>query len=148
VTTTATQVLRPSSPAHVAASPSASYRIFYDAHCRLCARSRRSLERLRPSAPLAFVDVQDAQAMQPFPMVDRRASLGQMFVLDPAGRLAGGYDALLLLAPAVPLLRPFRRVLAWRPVCFIGHKVYRWVARNRYRLGGSAPCDGDACRVH
>lgn len=126
----------------------ARYHVFYDARCRLCARSRRSLERLRPSAELVFVDVRDARAMASFPMVDRAAGLGQMFVLDPSGRLAGGYDGFLSLVPTIPLLRPLRRVLAWRPVRYLGHRTYRWIARNRYRLGGALSCESGACRIN
>jgi predicted DCC family thiol-disulfide oxidoreductase YuxK len=70
-----------------------------------------------------------------------------MFVLDPAGRLAGGYEAFLSLVPTIPLLRPLRRVLALRPVRFLGHRVYRWVAHNRYRLGGRVQCENGACRI-
>ena len=125
------------------------YHVFYDANCRVCARSRRMVERLRPTSELTFVNVQDPVAMDSFPMVDRQAGLGQMFVLDPSGNLAGGYDGFLSLVPALPLLRPWRRVLAWRPVRAAGRRVYAWVARNRYRLGGrvACDCDGGACRV-
>ena len=123
------------------------YTVFYDANCRLCARSRRTLERMRPRADLVFVDVRDDRSMGAFPMVDRSAALGQMFVLDPSGRLAGGYDGFVSLAPTVPWLRPLERVLRWRSVRTIGWSVYRWVARNRYRLGGSLSCESGACRV-
>jgi predicted DCC family thiol-disulfide oxidoreductase YuxK len=123
------------------------YTVFYDANCRLCVRSRRALERLRPRAELVFVDVQDDAAMRAFPAVDRAASLGQMFVLDPRGRLAGGYDGFLSLVPTIPILRPLRRALRWGPVRFAGWKLYRFVARNRYRLGGAVSCEGGACAV-
>jgi predicted DCC family thiol-disulfide oxidoreductase YuxK len=123
------------------------YYVFYDANCRICARSRRAIERLKPSAELAFVDVRDPAAMAPFPMVDRQAGLRQMFVLDPVGRLAGGYDGFVSLVPALRLLRPLRHVLGWRPVRAVGRRVYRWVARNRYRLGGAVSCENGACRI-
>ena len=123
------------------------YTVFYDANCRLCAASRRRLERLRPRARVTFVDVRDDAAMRDFPMVDRAAGLRQMFVLDPAGQLAGGYDAFLSLAPTVPLLRPLRHVLRLAPLRAVGWRVYRWVARNRYRLGGAVSCEDGACRV-
>ena len=123
------------------------YTIFYDANCRLCVRSRRTLERLRPRAELLFIDLQNDAAMSRYPMVDRQASLGQMFVLDDAGELSGGYDAFLALVPSVPSLRPLRRVLQSQPVRAIGWTVSRWVARNRYRLGGSVSCADGACRV-
>ena len=128
-------------PAH------ARYTVFYDADCRICARSRRAIERLRPSSELVFVNVQDPSAMSAYPMVDRAASLGQMFVLDPSGSLSAGYDGFVSLVPALPALRPLRRLLEWTPVRAVGRRVYRWVARNRYRLGGSVSCENGACRL-
>src|SRR2546428_1202423 len=100
----------------IAAAPHSPprYYVFYDAQCQLCVRSRRTVERLRPSDAVVFVDVQDQAAMRRFPMVDRNAGLGQMFVLDPKGNLAGGYDGLLSLLPALRLLRPLRPLLRWR----------------------------------
>jgi predicted DCC family thiol-disulfide oxidoreductase YuxK len=94
-----------------------------------------------------FIDVQDAEAMNRFPMVDRVAGLRQMFVLDPAGSLAGGYDGFVSLVPTLRLLRPFRFALRWRPVRAAGRRVYAWVARNRYRLGGRVSCADGACRI-
>jgi predicted DCC family thiol-disulfide oxidoreductase YuxK len=125
----------------------AGYFVFYDAQCRICAASRRSIERLRPTADVHFVDVQDPAAMAAFPRVDREAGLRQMFVLDPTGELAGGYDGFVLLLPALRWLRPLRHVLRLRPVRAAGRRVYQWVARNRYRLGGRVSCDGGACRL-
>lgn len=123
------------------------YFVFYDAHCRICARSQRTIERLRPSAELTFVNVQDAETMRAFPMVDREAGLGQMFVMDPAGRLAVGFDGFLSLVPTLRVLRPLRHVLRFPPVRALGRIAYRWVARNRYRLGGSVGCANGACRL-
>ena len=133
----------------IAAAPHSPprYYVFYDAQCRLCARSRRTVERLRPTADVVFVDVQDQAAMRRFPIVDRRAGFGQMFVLDPAGTVAGGYDALLSLLPTLRLLRPLRPLLRLRPVRALGRRVYAWVARHRYRLGGRVDCASGACRV-
>ena len=137
-------------PGRAPAAPTApppGYYVFYDAQCRLCARSRRTIERLRPAAGVTFVDVQDPVAMQRFPMVDRAAGLRQMFVLDPAGRLAGGYDAFLSLLPALRLLRQLGRVMRLPPVRAAGRRAYAWVARNRYRLGGRVSCANGACQL-
>lgn len=85
--------------------------------------------------------------MAPFPMVDREAGLRQMFVLDPCGNLAGGYDGFVSLLPALRLLRPLRVVLRLRPIRAAGRRAYAWIARNRYRLGGRATCENGACEV-
>jgi predicted DCC family thiol-disulfide oxidoreductase YuxK len=127
--------------------PAPGYFVFYDAQCRLCAGSRRTIERLRPTTDVTFVDVQDPVAMERFPMVDRAAGLRQMFVLDPAGRLAGGYDGFVALLPALRLLRPLRHVMRLPPVRAAGRRAYAWVARNRYRLGGRVSCEDGACRI-
>lgn len=123
------------------------YFVFYDGNCRICTRSRRMIQRLRTSADLVFVDAQDPAAMRPFPILGRDASLGQIHVLNPAGELAGGYDGLLALVPALPTFRPLHPLLRWRPVRALGAKVYRWIARNRYRIGGSVSCENGACRI-
>jgi hypothetical protein len=32
-------------------------------------------------------------------------------------------------------------MLLWRP-------LYRWIARNRYRVSGGQACDDEACGLH
>ena len=124
------------------------YFIFFDGNCRICTRSKQAIERIAPSsADLRFVDIQQPSTLSRFPMVDPAAAQGQMFVLDPRGDLRGGYDGIVSLLPAMPVLRWLAPVLGLGPVRTLGRRVYAWVARNRYRLGGSVSCASDACRV-
>jgi predicted DCC family thiol-disulfide oxidoreductase YuxK len=123
------------------------YYVFYDGACQLCTGGKATLQQLDPSADLVFVNIQDRAALARFPMVDPRAAQGQMFVLGPDGRLAGGFDAVLALLPTVPSLGALAPLLAWGPLRRLGWAVYRWVARNRYRLGGYTSCAGGACRL-
>ena len=125
----------------------ARYVIFYDGRCRFCTNSKQTVERLPSRAELDFVDIQDARLMSRYPMVDPRAAQGQMFVLSPDGSLTGGFDAIVSLLPALPGLRRLRPLLSSEPARKVGRRVYRWVARNRYRLGGMTPCAGGACRI-
>jgi predicted DCC family thiol-disulfide oxidoreductase YuxK len=124
------------------------YIVFYDGHCRLCRRGRQTIERLRPAADLRFVDVNDARALAAYPALAGADVLGQMYVLDPAGRLSGGYDALVALAPAMPLFAWMSPLLSLRPLRAVGRRLYRWVAANRYRLGGQRPCHAGACALN
>src|SRR6266550_5001629 len=107
---------------------SASYIVFYDGRCRLCERSRQILLGLDSSNALQFIDINDDRAMHLYPMVDPKAAQGQIHVLDPDGRLSGGYDALVELAPALPSLRPLAPLLKWKPVRALGRHVYQWIA--------------------
>jgi predicted DCC family thiol-disulfide oxidoreductase YuxK len=121
------------------------YLVFYDARCRICRRGRQTVERLRPTAAVRFVDSNDAREMARHPEVDAR---GQMYVLDPAGRLSGGYDAMVALAPILPAFAWLGGLLGIGPVRALGRWAYRWLAANRYRLGGQAPCHAGACEIH
>jgi predicted DCC family thiol-disulfide oxidoreductase YuxK len=120
------------------------YLVFYDGQCRICRRGRQMIERFRPSAPVRFVDSNDANEMARHPQMNAR---GQMYVLEPAGRLSGGYDALAALAPILPALGWMSAVFRLPPIRAIGRRAYAWLAANRYRLGGQAPCHDGACEL-
>jgi predicted DCC family thiol-disulfide oxidoreductase YuxK len=120
------------------------YLIFYDARCRVCRRGRQLIERLRPRSPVRFVDSNDAGEMARYPQMNAR---GQMYVLDPSGHLSGGYDALAALAPIMPALEWMSGFFTLGPIKSLGHRAYKWLAANRYRFGGEAPCHDGSCRV-
>lgn len=126
----------------------AEYVIFYDDACDICRRSRQAVERMRPTAAIRFIDSNDVRAVGEFPQMANADRQGQMYVLDPAGRLSGGYDAMVSLAGALPLVAWLTPVLRLGPVRAVGRRVYRWVASNRYRLGGQTPCHAGACAVN
>ena len=126
----------------------APYFIFYDGHCRICTRSKRVIERMAPpSADLRFVDIKDAAALAPFPMVDPAATRAQIFVLAPGGQLRGGYDGLVSLMPALGNWGWLESLARSRPVAAVGRLIYRWIAANRYRIGGGVSCEDGACRL-
>jgi predicted DCC family thiol-disulfide oxidoreductase YuxK len=121
------------------------YIVFYDGQCRICRRARRTLERFGPTAPLRFVDVNDGTELARFPEMAGADVRGQMYVREPGGAISGGFDAIVALAPVLPAVAWLSPVLRLRPVRAVGRRAYRWVADNRYRLGGQAPCHGGAC---
>lgn len=124
------------------------YIVFYDGQCRICRRGRQTIERLRPSAEVRFVDSNDAGAMAAYPEMAGADVAGQMYVRDPAGQIAGGYDALVALVPALSGIAWAARILGSRALRAVGRPAYRWLAANRYRLGGRRAChDGGACAL-
>jgi predicted DCC family thiol-disulfide oxidoreductase YuxK len=126
----------------------ASYLIFYDGLCQICRRGCQAVERLRPTAPVRFIDVNDTAQMARFPQIPAADARGQMYVLEPGGRVTGGYDALVSLSPILPAFAWLTPLLALAPVRAIGRRAYRWVADNRYLLGGQAPCHAGACGLN
>jgi predicted DCC family thiol-disulfide oxidoreductase YuxK len=126
----------------------APYLIFYDGLCRICRRGCKVVERLGPTAAVRFIDVNDAAQMAPYREMASVNERGQMYVVDPAGRIAGGYDALVALTPILPAFAWLSGVLGARPVRAIGRRAYRWLADNRYRLGGESSCHAASCGLH
>jgi predicted DCC family thiol-disulfide oxidoreductase YuxK len=129
----------------MAATP---YLVFYDGLCRICRRGRQVIERLGPRAPVRFIDVNDPAQMAPYREMASVNVRGQMYVVDPEGRIGGGYDALVALAPILPAFGWLSGVLGAKSVRAIGRRAYRWLADNRYRLGGESSCHAGACGLH
>ena len=125
----------------------ASYKVFYDGKCRICRRSRQMIERMQPSESVEFVDVNNRLVMAAYPQLADADVKGQMHVIDPSGRLTGGYDAMVALTPALPPLNLLMWLLNLAPVRAIGRALYRWLAANRYRLGGQVSCHERACSL-
>ena len=125
--------------------PRPVYTIFYDANCRICQASRQLLTRLKPQAELRYIDINDARATAGYPQLKGADLTGQMHVIDPDGRATGGYDAVVALTPALPLLRPLGPLLRFAPIRAAGRWVYWWIARHRYRITRPT-CAGGVCR--
>lgn len=124
------------------------YLIFYDGLCQICRRSRSIVERLRPTAPVQFIDVNDRALMAAYPHLPAVHVRGQMYVVDPAGHVDGGYDALVSLSRILPPLAWLTWLLRLPPMQGLGRRAYRWIADNRYRLGGQKSCHDGACGLH
>lgn len=112
------------------------YHILYDSHCGLCQAMRRLLQVFDASAPLAFVAIDDEQALRHFPQVPPARAHTQMHVIDPAGRVSGGYDAVVRLLGLVPAFAPVHALLQRPAIARHGHRAYGWIARNRQWLFG------------
>ena len=110
--------------------------VLYDARCPLCSRGARRLgcvasHRGYRLTPLQRRWIQDLLSARPGEVGD------EMMLLLPDGRLFGGIDAYLQLARHVWWARPLA-ALAWVPgVRAAAGALYRWIARNRYRISGA-----------
>ena len=149
---TALQPMSPSVPSSAppSATPPPPYTVFFDGHCRLCVDSVARLRRfrVRRGADVRYVDVQDLAALSAYAQIDPVAALGQMHVLTPTGTVGGGFDAVVALLPAFRWLRVWGPFLRVPPVRAVGRVVYRWVARNRYRIAGRThTCADGACKI-
>ena len=117
--------------------PDAAITAFYDGQCRLCRACCRWLGWLDWRDRIRFRDLHSLEP-QPEP-----ALLGEIHVLVGARRLTG-FAGLRRMLRELPLGLPVWLLLHVPGAAWLGRRAYRWVARNRYRIGG-AGCESCAC---
>jgi predicted DCC family thiol-disulfide oxidoreductase YuxK len=101
----------------------------------MCRRTVRRLHRLDWLNRLTFADASDPERRERLaPGLTEAAVMREMYVVAPDGRY-GGFDAVLRISRAVPLLWPFLIVASLPGLRQIGHAVYRRIAANRTRQG-------------
>lgn len=59
------------------------------------------------------------------------------YLISPAGRVRQGVDAFLPLIHGLPGGTFLRWVLKWSLMRRLAERIYRWIARHRYRLFGA-----------
>jgi predicted DCC family thiol-disulfide oxidoreductase YuxK len=122
------------------------YQVFFDGMCPICNKSKRTLTRLDWLNKLTFHDIHNRDAAEAeLPQVTYADILREMYVKKANGRHYGGYYALRALACAIPLLWPILPFM-WLPgASWVGTRVYRHIARNRFKR---AACDNEICSLH
>jgi predicted DCC family thiol-disulfide oxidoreductase YuxK len=101
----------------------------------MCRTSVRRLHRLDWLHRLTFADATDAARRERLaPGLSEAAIMREMYVIERGGRY-GGFEGVLRIARAVPLLWPFFVVASLPGIRQIGRAVYRHMAANRIRQG-------------
>lgn len=116
------------------------YVLIYDGQCKVCQRLARRLQRWDRDKVLEIVPSQAPGIRARFPWIPSRAYAESIQLVGPGGRTwqaAAAVERILDLMPHGRLVTwifsiPFARRLAER--------LYRWFARNRYRLGCGEHC--------
>ena len=114
--------------------------LVYDGTCRMCTRLSNALRTWDRGREIEVVPSQAAGVMARFPWIPARAFSEAIQLVGPDGETWQGAAAVEQLLNILPRGRwiawvfriPFMRSLADR--------LYRWVARNRYRLGCGEHC--------
>jgi predicted DCC family thiol-disulfide oxidoreductase YuxK len=124
----------------------------YDGYCVLCKQTKRMVMALDWLHRVEFLDLHNWNVVEArYPQLDFDAAMGEIHVVTPDGQLIGGFDAMRRMLRDLPLGFPVWLVLHLPGMNWLGPKLYRLVARNRYRINkwfGVELCDNGTCKVH
>jgi predicted DCC family thiol-disulfide oxidoreductase YuxK len=116
-----------------------SYTLVYDGHCRVCSRFVVALGIWDRDGRIKAVASQDPGVRERFPQIAPRAFDDAIQLIDATGAVWSGAAALERVMREMPR----GRWIAWALALPGAEMVYRWVARNRYRMGCSDHCARD-----
>ena len=122
--------------------------LLYDGQCGFCVASVRRLRVLDLFGwvdPLDFHKQPDLSAIHPSLTPERCRS--EMVLLEPEGRVSGGFEAFARLCLHLPLLMSLVPLVYVPGMGWLGTRVYRWVAKHRYLLHRNAMCATNHCAV-
>jgi predicted DCC family thiol-disulfide oxidoreductase YuxK len=99
-----------------------------------------------------FLDVHQWHVVEArYPTLDFETAMGQIHVVTSDGRMLGGFAGMRRLLRDLPLTVPLWLLLHLPGMDYVGNRVYRFVARHRYRINkffGVDICEDGTCRVH
>ncbi len=119
---------------------------FYDGQCWLCQSSCAALRALDWRQRIEFLDLHASD------LRTQAQLLGEIHVLDEAGQLHVGFYGLRRLLKATPLGFPLWLLLHLPGLERLGPRLYRAIARRRYKINkllgrDLAACATEACKL-
>jgi predicted DCC family thiol-disulfide oxidoreductase YuxK len=133
-------------------TPPGRYVVLYDGQCKFCTAGAKQLAGLARRGTLELVSFQEPGALDRFPSLTHEACMRQMYLVTPAGRVYGGFEAAVQALATRPVLALLARAYNLPGVRQLCDLVYARIAANRYRIMGKAvaagECDGGTCALH
>lgn len=114
--------------------------LLFDGECRVCRRAVQGLRHLDRDGRVDPLPYQDPDVGRRFAWIPTEDLERAMHLVSPEGDAwagAAALERLLTLLPGGPGWRLLFRVPLVRP---LADRLYRWVARNRHKLGCGAHC--------
>jgi predicted DCC family thiol-disulfide oxidoreductase YuxK len=126
--------------------------VLYDGHCRFCKASVDRLVALARPGTLKPVSFQDPGVLARYPGLTHDMCMKQMYLITPAGRRYGGFEAAVQAVATRPVLGWFARIYYVPIIRQLLDLIYGLIAAHRYRIMGKAvaagACDGGTCSLH
>ena len=122
--------------------------LLYDGQCGFCLESVKRLRVLDVFGwidPLNFHTQPDLTKLNPALPPERCRS--EMILIEPNGRVSGGFKAFARMTRRLPTLWPLAPLVSLPGVPWVGARAYRWVAAHRHLLHRGPICKSNQCGV-
>ena len=127
--------------------------VLYDGNCVICQSTCDAMRALDWRKRIEFVDLHaDVAWRDRYPSLTGERLMAEIHVVDEAGSIYGGFAGSRRMLREVPLGWPLWLLLQLPGSDAIGRRVYRFIARRRYRinalLGNELPdCADGGCKM-
>jgi predicted DCC family thiol-disulfide oxidoreductase YuxK len=132
-------------------SPPGRYVVVFDGRCKFCTLAVRRLTALARRGAIEAVSFHEPGVLDRFPGLTLEACMKQMYLVTPAGRVYGGFEAAVRAVAT-------RRIIGWVALLYylpglrqLLDFTYRHVALRRYRIMGKTAadqCPDGTCALH
>ena len=120
--------------------------IVYDGQCHFCRWSIEKLLIMDLFGCLKKVNYHRYEDVQQLhPSLDKEKCHSQLHLIEPTGRIHGGFFIFRRLCLKLPMLYPLIPSFYFPGSGIVGQWVYRWIAKNRYLLHFNKGCRNNAC---
>lgn len=126
----------------------------YDGYCVICNQTRRTVRLLDWFNRVEFLDLHNSQVIEArYPSLNFDELMGQIHVVEGDGKnVYQGYYGTKRMLRELPLGLPLWLITMIPCMDWLGKRVYRWVARNRYQInkafGVELPdCIDGVCKI-
>jgi predicted DCC family thiol-disulfide oxidoreductase YuxK len=120
-------------------------RVIFDGDCGICTQTIRLLQTLDWGHRLKFHSNNDPKTFETFPDISLERSRQEILVHDLRTGWYGGYEACVWIGCRIPALWILIPITFIPGVDYMGHRIYKWVARNRHII--SAKLGLNACKI-
>ena len=112
--------------------------VIFDGECGFCRRWIRIGRKLDMRGRIDWRARTDPQVQAQFPQLSSEETQNRMVSIRPDGKPYGGFYAVRDIMLHLPLTLLPALLLYIPGVSLIGVPVYKWIAKNRHRFGGTA----------
>lgn len=117
-----------------------SHTLVYDGQCRICQRAVAAIRSMDPGGAIEIVASQESGVRERFRAIPSAAFDEAMQLVARDGTTWSGSAAIEELLRVLPRTRWFAPMFHIPLVRALADQIYRWVARNRHRLGCGEHC--------